>query len=246
MKIKKIKLFALFLMMGSLSLSAQTWFEIGVRGQIGATALLPANLSDNDLHTMKINSGYSYGPTFNVNFGDNNGIALEALFASSEQTYEFDGAGLLPADDNIITWKSTDVYLLYRTMSQGAYLEIGPKLSLVNEVEQEGPGQLGDGKVDVSQFYTDQHIAGVLGFGMYLAGSDVFTLNLGFRVEYSFQDFVSDEGRDNVFPYPFNYDATMDSDNLSNINAYGTVELRFPIGGIAKAQCGQRRFIFGG
>lgn len=226
--------------------SAQLWFEAGGRAMYGATALFESNITDDDEHTMNINTGLSYGALFNLNFSDRHGIAVEAMFANSEQSYEFDGiTGSIDAGTNTIEWNSTDVYLMYRALSQGAYFEIGPKLSLVNGVDQNTNGfLLTDDAMDVSEFYTDQFLSGVIGFGMYIAGSRYFTVSLGFRVEYAFQNFTNDEGVDNNFPLP--YDNDFMTDNLRNINAYGGIELKFPIGGIAKAQCGQRRFIFGG
>ena len=226
--------------------TAQLWFEAGGRAMYGATALFESNISDDDEHTMNINTGLSYGALFNLNFSDRHGISVEGMFANSEQSYEFDGiAGVVGSGTNTIEWNSTDLYLMYRALSQGAYFEIGPKLSLVNGVDQNTNGfLLTDDAMDVSDAYTDQFLSGVIGFGMYIAGSRYFTLSIGFRVEYAFQNFTSDQGADSNFPLP--YDNDFMTENLRNINAYGGIELKFPIGGIAKAQCGQRRFIFGG
>lgn len=237
-------LYVLLLFLIPLTGFSQTWFEIGGRGMYGITALYDSGITDNDNHTMNLNTGFSYGPTLNVNFGDKHGIAAEVLFANAEQSWDVDPIGINSAFTNTLNWESTDLYLLYRTKSRGAYLELGPKYSMVNMVEQTREINGNKSKSDVSQYYADQHLSAVLGFGMYLAGSKAFTLTLGFRLEYSFADFTSDEGVDlNV---PIEYDPTYERNSLNNINAMGALELRIPIGGVAKAGCGQRRFIFGG
>lgn len=230
--------------------SAQLWFEAGGRAMYGATALFESNITDDDEHTMNINTGLSYGALFNLNFSDRHGISIEGMFANSEQSYEFDGiAGVVGSGTNTIEWNSTDLYLMYRALSQGAYFEIGPKLSLVNGVDQNVSSTadqyfLVEEMMDVSDAYADQFLSGVIGFGMYIAGSKYFTLSVGFRVEYAFQNFTSDQGADSNYPLP--YDNDFMTENLRNINAYGGIELKIPIGGVARAQCGQRRFIFGG
>lgn len=252
MNMRRIFIFLIVFFLFVNFIQAQVWFEGGGRVMYGATALFASEVNDNDNHSMNIETGLSFGPVFNINFSDIAGISTEVMFASGKQSYDFDGGGVSAlATTNNIEWNSTDIYLLYRTMSRGAYLEIGPKLSLLSQVDQNvsnmgitGEYYLTPDLMDVSNMYTDQFFSGVLGFGMYVAGSKYFTVSLGFRIEYAFQNFTSSDGEDLDFPLP--YEPTFESGNLRNINAYGGLEVRFPIGGIARAQCGQRRFIFGG
>lgn len=240
MKMKYLPLFAAALFVCQMSY-AQTWFELGAKGGFGPTALWESNISDSDLHDMNINSGYKYGLNVTTNFDNGGAVVFELLFANSKQTYDFDGLEPILSGTNSVEWKSTNLYLLYRMVNRGAFFEIGPKMSFINSVDQ----TLGNFEFDgIDDAYADNYFSGVLGFGGYLFGSRDFTLGLGLRVEYAFQNFTSSTGRDNNYPLP--YDPTYDAGNLRNINVYGTLEFKIPIGRIARIKCGQRGFLFGG
>ena len=226
-----------------------TWFEAGAKVGYGPSVLWESNISDSEVHDMNINSGLRYGFNFHVNFDQGGGFVLEGLMTRGNQTYDFSGNDLFNAGEHSIEWRSTDVLLLYRLVNQGAFIEIGPKMSFIGSVEHDLSNNANPfAEIDVESMYTDSYLSGVIGFGGYLFGSRDFTVGLGIRFEYGFQNFTSSEGSDNAnaFPLTRTLDNTYDPGNLRNINAYATLEIKIPIGRFSKIQCGQRGFLFGG
>lgn len=244
MKNFKFSIILLVALAWSGSAVGQTWFELGGRFSFGPTVLFDQAIDDNNNHSLNINTGYSFGGAASANFGNAHGTAIEVVYATGKQEYDFSGAAGLVSGVNSIEWNSVDVYALYRKLYAGSYLEIGPKVSLVNSVDQSLSNNNIEVFGDVTDFYTDSYISGVLGFGGYFAGSRFFSVGLGLRFEYAFGKFTSSDGEEAGFPLP--YEPTFDGDNLRNINVYGTLEIKIPIGRIAQVKCGERAFIFGG
>ena len=224
------------------------WFEAGIKAGYGPTVLWESNISDSDFHDMNINSGVRYGLNLNVNFDQGGGIILETLITHGKQTFDYDGFGDILAGKHTIDWKSTDVFLLYRFVNRGAFIEIGPKMSFMGSVDHDLSNNPTNpfAEIDVESMYTDNYLSGVLGFGGYLFGSREFTVGLGLRFEYAFQNFTSDEGKEAGFPLTSALDSSYDPGDLRNINVYATLEIKIPIGRFSKIQCGQRGFLFGG
>jgi len=233
---KKLLFLLIFLpgiMMGQRNVKVW-WFDAGLKVQYGATGLYNTAIVDDPNWNYEIGTGTSFGGKLGVNY-DVHGITLDALFGSSAQP--FDQAG----DPNIndVKWKHTDIYLMYRNNKNLGYFELGPKYSLINSVTSTptaGP------ETDISDQFSSSGLAGVLGFGVYLLGSDgAFSGILGFRLEYGFQDIVNDSGAtlnaplpETSFTYGDNYAAS------HPIFAGISFELNFGIGYFGRASCGGR------
>nr|MBS0037745.1 hypothetical protein [Saprospiraceae bacterium] len=223
-------------------------FELGVRAAFGPSVLYESNIEDSDNHSFNsIKMGYSFGLAFSTGFDQNNYLIFETMYATGTQDYSFNGYTNLIEGTNTIDWNTLDLYLLYRRSYSGAYFEVGPKMSFVNNVEQSLSGNDAvnlEFFPNVEDHYVDNFMSAVFGFGGYIAGSRAYSLGLGIRLEYALQNFTTDSGKDQGYPLP--YDPSYDPGNLRNINVYGTLELKIPIGRIAQIRCGERGFIFGG
>lgn len=230
----------------SLTLPAQEiWLEAGVKGGPGLSFLYNQNIADDDTHNYLLTGMYGVGAKFAVNFGANNGFTLEGLYGQTGQNMDYNVAGSSNDLRNEITWKSINAYLLYRYTSRAVFLELGPMYSLVQSVEQTDDG----GAIDQNQienFYTENYLAGVFGFGGLLFQSGTVSGGLGVRLHYGFGDFVSEEGQSAGFPNP-NKTSVYDSvEDTSPIFAQLIFELNFGLGRFAPAGCGKRMTFYRG
>ena len=246
------RLLPLILCIAYLPLQAQTWLELGVQGGYGLSTILNKNIIDDSKYPYSFNTGYHVGGKLSLNFGYYNGIFLEAGIGNYEEQWDY---FLTVNDVNVdythkIKWSTTDLALLYRVTNLGVYLEVGPQLSLISEVEQEDNGPIAlttiNGKT--TSFYEDQYISGVLGFGGFIAGNEFVSLDFGLRASYAFTDMVNDQGQAINYPNP-NRDAASDYSDYKRsapLFVQARLGLTFGVGGFAKSGCGQRNFFIGG
>ncbi len=87
--------------------------------------------------------------------------------------------------------------LLFRYSGNGAYVEIGGKTSSIKSVELDN---VHTGVSDVSENFEKNYTSGIFGFGSYLAGSELLTINLGVRIHWAFTDMVNQQGKDANYP----------------------------------------------
>jgi hypothetical protein len=133
-------------------------------------------------------------------------------------------------------WKSLDIYTLFRHAKNLGYFEIGPKISLVQEVSDNVEGNVTD-----RTFYNKNFFSGVIGFGANIIGNDgAFSGILGLRFEYGLTDFVSDAGQ--TGHAPMLNPAVYTNGYKSTAPAFAGIvfEINWGIGYFAKAQCGAR------
>lgn len=236
----------------------EVWLDIGLKGGYGMSLLYNKNLWDDSGYNHQFSSGNGFGGRFGVNFGYNHGISIEAMSRRLSQDFEYNVAdpitGTTATYHNDIKWKNIDLYLLYRPSSSRVYMELGPMFSLVRKVEQEDELFIPSGEVNIQDFYAQNYVSGVFGFGGFLVGDDTFSLNFGFRLHYAFQDFVSEQGRASFdtyasFPTPgLGVNANYDPYKSTNpLYAEVSIELSIGIGRFAKASCSKRmHFIWSG
>lgn len=207
------------------------WFDTGLKVQYGAAGLYNAAIADASNYDYKISTGLSYGGKIGINFGYN-GIAIDIMRASAKQEFERTGQTGLAE----VSWKSTDIYALFRNAKNLGYFEIGPKVSFISKVEDNISG----GGERTSE-YNSNVFSGVLGFGANVLGNDGrFTGILGLRFEYAFTDFVAASGKETHAPLR---DASVYANGYktSNIAFAGVVfEFNWGIGYFGKARCGGR------
>ncbi len=235
-----IALLVFFMVVGVQQSQAQFWLDIAGKGGIGLGGYYHSNLWNDKDHNNKFSSSYSYGGRLGLNFGEHNGLMLEAVLNNNKQEFLFKDNDLrIP---NVTKWQMLDLWALYRFNNTGSYLEIGPGMSLLQSINHtlDGQAQVTEG------FYNERMYSVAGGFGGFIAGSEIFTLIAGIRLGYTFSDMLNESavaGAQNPPP------AIIKSfDSYSPINpffAQFTLELSFGIGGVAKAQCGRRSYLFG-
>jgi hypothetical protein len=207
------------------------WFDTGVKVQYGAAGLYNAAIADSDLYDYRIGRGLSYGGKIGVNFNFG-GFTVDVMKSSLNQEFDLTGS----TQKAKIEWESTDIYLLYRNAKNLGYFEIGPKMSLINKVEN----SYTENAVETTANYNSNTFGGVVGFGANIMGNDGrFSGILGLRFEYGFTDFVKEDDASRQIAPLINLNTT--DYKSSNIAFAGVVfELNWGIGYFGKAQCGAR------
>lgn len=221
------------------SATGQLWFELGGKAMIGPTGYYNKNIFDDKDHNYRVNFTFSYGLAAGLNLGELHGFNLEGLLAKHQQEITFKEGG--ENRNNRLQWESIDWYVLYRYYPESAvFFEVGPKLTTVRTFDQTYDLQRVE---DVAGNYNAHYFSAVAGLGGFLAGSEVFTLKSGIRLEYALSDLVSAEGMDEGFPAFYTSYNTYTQTRPFRAAFY--LELNFAIGGIAKMVCGRRRFVAG-
>ncbi len=180
----------------SLAISAQSqlWFDAGIKGAYGPTMMYDKNVFDDGDYKHKLTTGHAIGGRLGINFGYHAGISLEYQSATSNQAFELNGAL-----HNTFKWKHNDILALFRYSGNGAYFEIGGKYSLMGDVNL--TRHTLNTSLDVSDKFNENYKSGVFGFGSYLLGSDLFSLNLGIRIHFSVDDMVNAAGKESNYPF---------------------------------------------
>ena len=207
---------------------SQVWFEAGGKAMYGLTGFYNENLVNANNYNYQLNTAFSYGGVFSMNFGEKHGVNLEGLLATHQQSFELLENG--SATRLGVEWQATDFYLMYRFYTEsGAFFELGPKLTSVRKVEQSE----GQERMRADDNYEDSYYSGALGFGGFLAGTEFFTVKLGVRLEYGLSDFISDQGQKDGYPAP---GSSLDPYTPSHpFRAAIALGINFRLGGIAKS-----------
>jgi hypothetical protein len=225
-------LLTLFMMM-TLVMSAQSqwWFDAGVKGSYGPTMMYDQNVFDDGDYKHKISTGTSFGGRLGVNYGYHVGLSLEYAGATSNQDFEYDGDLY-----NSFKWKHNDISTLFRYSGNGAYIEVGAKFSNIKEVELDN---VVTGISDATQYFNENYTSGIFGFGSYLMGSELLTLNLGVRLHWGFTDMVNDAGKDAGYPIVVESLKDPSSKTLATA-AQLQMELNYAFGRFSKEACHDR------
>jgi hypothetical protein len=208
------------------------WFDIGIKGAYGLTMMGNNNVFDDRQIDHRISGGYGFGINLGVHFGQNSGVLVEYMRSTGTQKFDDESTPTTSLID--YQWSTNDVLLLYRFSGNGGYFEIGPKMSFLSDMTLEVEGASID---DVEMFYEDTWFSGVLGFGTYIAGSDLFTIQAGIRLHYQFGDMVSDAGETSGYPVGNVYD---DYKKTYLIMAQAHIEFNYAFGRFAKNSCRDR------
>ncbi|MFM2392070.1 MAG: hypothetical protein RLZZ546_47 [Bacteroidota bacterium] len=200
------------------------WFDCGLKVQGGASGFYSKAIEDLSTHNheLGLTSGFGYGGKLGVNW-QYNGLSLEAFYNKSKQVVE------VPNDVSYAyEWKAIDIYALYRNAKNLGYFELGPKLSMLNNMNV--------GTADVTDKFNKMNYAGVLGFGANILGNDGrFSGILGLRFEYGFTDIVKSSVSDHPVP------GITTGRTPTNPYFAGLVfEFNWGIGYFGRAQCGAR------
>lgn len=239
---KKIILISsfLFLAMQIHSQKMDFWLDAGLKVQSGFTALYNSGAQDDVNWDLAIAKGTKYGAKFGFNW-NYVGVSLDVMTGKLRGEYQF--LGDTEIYDSEITVQSTDIYILFRSARNKGYFELGPKVSLISDISNVTNGISDSTPKD---FYESKPLGAVLGFGTYILGpaNGRFSGIFGLRLEYGFQDIVSDTGQaEGATRQPVGYAGT--SAPTNPFFAGIVFELNWGIGGVGQARCGERsKFIW--
>lgn len=239
---KNIQFTLVFLMMACATMAQEVWIETGFKGGYGSSFLFNQNIAEDNSYRYDLSSGYGFGGKVGVNFGAWHGIAVEGMFTNLNQDFNYTRDGIDGKLTNSINWKAINAYLLYRYNRNRLYLEFGPMYTTMGEISQIDAD---NETKDASAFYAEDYLSGAFGFGGFLAGSNTFSIVLGVRAHYGFQDFISAEGQAAGYPNA-NKDAAYTSYTPTNpAFVMATLEFNFGVGHFAKTACHERMRFFG-
>jgi hypothetical protein len=210
------------------------WFDAGIKAQYGATSMFNQTVGDSENWRYDVGTGYSFGGKIGINKGTS-GLTIDVMAATG--TAQFEDA-TVPTDvvNTELTYKTLDIYTLYRNNRQLGYVEVGPKFSIMNSAEYGAGGEV----VDVTDFYEGNNVNAVLGFGAYFLGSDgAFSGIIGLRFEYGLTDIVNDSGHASGTPVQ---DLSLDTGASVTHPVFAGIsfELNWGLGYYGKASCGGR------
>lgn len=212
------------------------WFDVGVKGQYGATSMFNQVIADSDDWRYDISTGYSFGGKIGINKGTS-GLTIDVMAATGTASFE-DARLSGNAINTELNWNSIDIYTLYRNNRQLGYVEVGPKFTVLRNAEySDGISELAS---DVTAFYEGNNVNAVLGFGAYFLGSDgAFSGILGLRFEYGLTDIVNPSGHASGIPVG---DVSLDTGGSVTHPLFAGVsfELNWGLGYYGKASCGGR------
>lgn len=224
---------------------AQVWIELGAKGGGGLSLLYNKNIFDDNTYNHQFTIGNGFGGKVGLNFGANHGFTMDVMSRRMGQKFEYKILGAF--NESEVRWKNLDLYLLYRYSNSRVYLELGPMLSLVRSIDYTDSSI--PLEIDVEEFYADKYYSAVFGFGGFLVGTESISLNLGVRVHYALQDFITAAGQNPIgfesFPAPVRSSPTYaEYKQTRPLYAEVGLELTFGLGEFAKTSCSNRMHWF--
>jgi hypothetical protein len=234
-------LITLIIIASSFQLSqAQVWIELGAKGGYGLSLLYNKNIFDDNSYNHQFTTGNGFGGKIGMNFGPTHGFTMDVMSRRMGQKFEYKINGAF--NESQVKWKNLDLYLMYRYSSSIVYLELGPMLSLVRSVDYTDSSYSLPIGINVEDLYADKYYSAVFGFGGFLAGTETVSLNLGVRVHYALQDFITAEGQVQNFLAPtFTY---TEYKQTRPLYIEVGLELTFGLGEFAKRSCSDRMHWF--
>jgi hypothetical protein len=240
MKIMK-HLITIIILVASFQLSqAQVWIELGAKGGYGLSLLYNKNIFDDNTYNHQFTGGNGFGGKIGINFGPHHGFTVDVMSRRMAQKFEYKLLGVF--EESQVKWKNLDLYLLYRYSSNTVYLELGPMLSLVRSVDYTDSSI--PVEINVEDFYADKYYSAVFGFGGFLVGTESASLNLGVRIHYALQDFITAKGQIQNFPAPIRSSTYTEYKQTRPLYIEVGLELTFGLGEFARTSCSDRMHWF--
>jgi hypothetical protein len=216
--------------------SAQMWFDAGIKGSIGPTLLYDQNVFDAGLYKHKITTGNSIGGRLGINMGYHAGFSLEYASATSKQQFQYNSDLF-----NTFKFRHNDFIGVFRYSGNGAYVEVGGKYSSIKDVEVEQADVVQ--VADVTNDFEKNFVSGIFGFGSYIAGDDLLSVNLGIRIHWGFSELKNEAGQENRQPFYNVPPPAEDYDPAKKTSlaaAQLQLEVNYAFGRFAKTACSDR------
>jgi hypothetical protein len=213
------------------------WFDVGLKGQMGGSALYNKAIFDAATvnYELGLSNSYSIGGKIGVNF-EYTGLSIDAMYNRGANTILTPSSSSQKIIQN--NWTSFDIYPLLRSAKNLGYFEIGPKISFLQTMEQDR----GSGASDIINEYNKLNYSAVLGFGANIIGSDGrFSGILGIRLEYGVNDIVN-SGLGKINSAPSNLGSIYDAGYKSSHPVFAGLvfEANWGVGYFGRAKCGAR------
>jgi len=224
----------LILLCLTVSGKAQWWFDAGVKGAYGPTMMYDQSVFDNSAYKHKLTAATNYGFRLGFNYGHHVGINLEYILAHSKQDFNLHGVVF-----NQFDVKHNDFVGTIRYSGDGAFIEIGAEYANIKDVTLESMAE--PINPPAVENFEKNYLGGVLGFGSYLAGNDLFSINLGIRLHWGFGEIVNPTGKENNYPIYGVPSVSIDPANKTfETAAQLQLEVNYAFGRFAKSSCHDR------
>jgi hypothetical protein len=215
----------------------QVWFDFGINTGINTGFFLAKGLPSNVPQL-----GNSVAFKIGINPSEVHSVVIE--LGHAWRGYGMEYANIPGQDPNqefnsTLQFTSFQTALLYRKITEGSFLEVGPMFSstLTETTNDVLNSQINDNIVQKNIY------RGVIGVGGFLLGNERVTLVAGLRLLYDFSDIRSTYAKDNLYPlHPYTNPAVIPS--LRAFDVQVNLELNVSLGYLYRASCGKRSVVF--
>ena len=230
---------SLILFFLSCDMSAQPWFDVGIKTSYNSSWLINQNVIKDPAVSYIPSYGYMGGIKLGYNFNSQHELNTEFLYSSVNQKYQDN----LSSEDWLRNINLTyfEIPLLYRHNNNGSYAEAGPQFSALMSARE---SSWSNNNANVNNYFQSSDVSGVFGFGAAIAGVNNTSIMLGVRIVYGFLDITSSRGgKDQPYPYPaypgyFNNASSATLYKATNTLSGGFVlEINYDLGYFVTSSC---------
>jgi len=217
--------------------NAQLWFDIGLKGGLGAGFLTHKTIAKDSRLSPAPGLNNFYGGKLGVNFGEKHSFTIDGSFGGNQ--YKFIQSGISDIKKNYeykIDFTAINLQLLYKKTNDAQYFEIGPEIFMLRSVAIVDEAS----SIVPNQNALAKNVMGaVFGFGGYIIGNQTISLSMGLRFHYTFTDLTAESLMSTNFPLT-NYPEITGHETSNLLSAQVLFELNYSLGQIAHASCGKR------
>lgn len=256
---KRILIIATLIMMSLQTMAqrgdAPNWISIAGKVGVGNSILLCKQVSDNDNITQNyLSPSFGIGGRLGVVFVDRIGVSVEYLSSTYSNKYEVKAPTINQKFDSNLKLKTGDLLILARyTGAYGFYVEIGPKITSVKEVQysidnNDHGVKFSDlglplnevvSNIDLTNCFNGSFNSFVFGLGMTPFNGDRVQISLGVRAAYCNKNIVKQTaGLDRTGFANFN------EIEMKPFSAQVMVDINYHFARFGSATCGKQKIIF--
>lgn len=237
----KTFLTVLTLIMLATTSKAQVWFDLGLKGGVGAGFLINKTINNDGRFGVAPGLNYFYGGKAGVHFGDFIGVTFDVDYGTNSYSFTQSEVPGLPVDQGFkysIKHSALTLTPAIRYTKEASYLEIGPSFSFVKNpsIDDKAYPTLSAGQAG----RVNTNLTGlVFGFGGHMIGNEIISLMMGLRFQYSFSNLVSESETNTNFPFS-NYPTLAETGSLNPVKVQLVMEINYSLGYFVTASCGRR------